>query len=241
MRKIVATLVVVFCAALTVAKPIESSKEAIFILLNTGSSVVKGFEARYYFREAGENIEYRVYDSVGAKVNLVDAGGGLYYISVMYSELTLNPGEKTFYGNGAKFELFHTNYTADFNVDDDPSYHGITGRELAEVDSVVVLDLAGNVLWGHAPSPKFDGENAVVENVGGYIYRDGENVYVTVDAKDKYSLQIVNAAGMPLVNLFSGVWDEGEHAVNVTDSPIAANSYLVLRRNSTILTWQLLK
>lgn len=33
MRKIVAMLVVVFCAALTVAKPIESSKETIFILL----------------------------------------------------------------------------------------------------------------------------------------------------------------------------------------------------------------
>ena len=84
---------------------------------------------------------------------MVNAGGNLYYVSVLYPNAILNPGEKTVYGNGAKFEIYHTDYSQTFDVADDPSYHGITGYEQVETDSVVILDLSGNLLWGHAPSP----------------------------------------------------------------------------------------
>ncbi|MBO5950234.1 MAG: hypothetical protein J6Q11_05950 [Fibrobacteraceae bacterium] len=51
----------------------------------------------------------------------------------------------------------------------------------------------------------------------------------------------VNAAGLPMVTLFNGTWNEGEHSVNVFDFSLSAGCYLVLRRGARILTWQLLK
>ena len=51
----------------------------------------------------------------------------------------------------------------------------------------------------------------------------------------------VNAAGLPMATLFNGTWNEGEHAVNISDFSLSAGCYLVLRRGSRILTWQLLK
>ena len=51
----------------------------------------------------------------------------------------------------------------------------------------------------------------------------------------------VNAAGLPMATLFNGTWNEGEHSVNVSDFSLSAGCYLVLRRGSRILTWQLLK
>ena len=124
---------------------------------------------------------------------------------------------------------------------DDPSYHGITGYEQVETDSVVILDLSGNLLWGHAPSPIFDVDYPIAENTGEYIYRDGEIIYVNVSSRDSYVLQVVNAAGLPMATLFNGTWNEGEHAVNISDFSLSAGCYLVLRRGSRILTWQLLK
>ncbi|SHK93892.1 hypothetical protein SAMN05720469_1255 [Fibrobacter intestinalis] len=44
-----------------------------------------------------------------------------------------------------------------------------------------------------------------------------------------------------MATLFNGTWNEGEHSVNVSDFSLSAGCYLVLRRGSRILTWQLLK
>ncbi len=219
----------------------ESKASIIKIVVeNTGSSPVNGFEVRYYFRDFSDSLAYSVYDKMGADVNLVHAGGNLYYISIVYPNLILNPNEQTAYGNGAKFELFHLNHASDFDVSDDPSYYGIKGRELAEADSVVVLDLAGNVLWGHAPAPTFKTGN-MAEPSDAFIERDGDYLYIDITEKDYYALQVVNAIGMPIVDLFQGVWEEGEHVVSLVDYTLAPGTYLVLRRNANILTWELLK
>lgn len=105
----------------------------------------------------------------------------------------------------------------------------------------LILDLSGNLLWGHAPSPIFDVDYPIAENIGEYIYRDGEIIYVNVSSRDSYVLQVVNAAGLPMATLFNGTWNEGEHSVNVSDFSLSAGCYLVLRQGSRILTWQLLK
>lgn len=64
-----------------------------------------------------------------------------------------------------------------------------------------VLDLNGNLLWGHAPQPKFGEEyktRDVYENL-----MDVENgaVYVDVAERGTYTLETV-----PLVSLFNGIW-----------------------------------
>lgn len=211
------------------------------VVENVGNAVVNGFEARYYFRDENGKMAISVYDKVDANVELVYAGGNLYYVSVLYPNTILNPGEKTVYGNGVKFEIYHEDNSQSISVADDPSYHGITGYELVEADSVVILDLSGNLLWGHAPSPVFGVDYPVAENTGEYIYRDGEIVYVNVLSRDSYVLEVVNAAGLPMMTLFNGTWNEGEHAVNISNFSLAAGCYLVLRQGSRILTWQLLK
>lgn len=211
------------------------------VVENVGNTVVNGFEARYYFRDVSGKMAISVYDKVDANVEMVNAGGNLYYVSVLYPNTILNPGEKTVYGNGAKFEIYHADNSHIFDVTDDPSYHGISGYEQVEADSVVILDLSGNLLWGHAPSPTFDVDYPIAENTGEYIYRDGEIIYVNVSSRDSYVLQVVNAAGLPMATLFNGTWNEGEHAVNISDFSLSAECYLVLRRGSRIITWQLLK
>lgn len=211
------------------------------VIENVGKLVVQGFEVRYYFREDGEKIALSVYDSVGAKVELVNAGGDLHYVSLFYPEAILNPGERSAFGNGAKFELYHSDYSADFNALDDPSHFGIRGRELVLADSVVVLDLYGNLMWGNAPRPAFQEKIVVPEDNGEILFREGDVVYVVVESKDSYSLQVVNAAGLPLETLFKGVWSQGEHAVDISGIHPLPGTYLVLRRGNQILTWQLLK
>lgn len=211
------------------------------VVENVGNAVVKGFEARYYFRDASGKMAISVYDKVDANVEMVYAGGNLYYVSILYPNTILNSGEKTVYGNGVKFEIYHADNSQTFDVADDPSYHGITGFDQIEADSVVILDLSGNLLWGHAPSPTFDIDYPIAENTGEYIYRDGEIIYVNVSSRDSYVLQVVNAAGLPMATLFNGTWSEGEHAVNISNFSLSAGCYLVLRRGTRILTWQLLK
>ncbi len=70
---------------------------------------------------------------------------------------------------------------------------------------------------------------------------EGDVVYVNVSQKGTYTLETVNAVGMPLVLLFSGVWGEGEHSVSLTNYTLTPGSYLVLRRGSEILSWKLFR
>ena len=57
----------------------------------------------------------------------------------------------------------------------------------------------------------------------------------------RYTLETVNAAGMPLNVLFNGAWNEGEHVVDVSNYNISSGSYLVLRKDKKILYWNLFK
>lgn len=72
-------------------------------------------------------------------------------------------------------------------------------------------------------------------------YCKGDVVYVNVSQKGTYTLETVNAVGMPLVLLFSGVWGEGEHSVSLANYTLTPGSYLVLRRGSEILSWKLFR
>ncbi len=212
------------------------------VVENTGSVAIDGFESRYYFRDKTGKQKLDVYYNGFADASVVNAGGNLYYVSFMYSNVILNPGEKSDHGSGVKFALYNPFNSGDYDASDDPSYHGISAlREYVVADSVVVLDRYGNLLWGEAPRPQFADDYVVGENRKDLIHREGDVIYVTIESDGRYTLETVNAAGMPQSVLFNGTWNEGEHSVALTNYNLNAGSYLVLRRGNTILSWQVLK
>ena len=165
----------------------------------------------------------------------VEVGNGLYYVSFRYNDVILNPGEKSDFGNGVKFALHHTDYQ-NWNAADDPSHSGLT-HEMSQADSIVVLDLSGQLLWGTIPqqsdgAPK-KGPNTVVTN--GAIEIDRDQVIVTVNEPAYYVLQVVDALGSPLQTLFKGSWNEGVHYVSVENTTWISNNFLVLTLNGNIL------
>jgi len=212
------------------------------VVENTGSAPIDGFESRYYFRDESGNQQVDVYSNMFAESNVVHAGGNLYYVSFMYPEVILNPGEKSDYENGVKFAMYNPVNPKNYNAYDDPSYSRIVAsREFVVADSAIVLDLHGNLLWGNAPRPIFSDDYVVGDNRKELVNRNGDVIYVTIENDGRYVLEIVNAAGLPQGVLFNGTWSEGEHTVSLSNYSFNAGSYLVLRQGNTILSWQILK
>ncbi|MDR3000697.1 MAG: LamG domain-containing protein [Fibromonadaceae bacterium] len=229
--------------ALASDQKLGSSQSSLINLMveNIGSQAIHGFESRYYFRaNEGKQPILAVYNNPSATATLVNNGNGLYHVSFKYTNTILNPGEKTEFGAGAQFELHYPDWTADWNTDDDPSHSGLTAV-LAPSDSLVVLDLNGNVLWGYIPtSAPFiatQGQQSspnVIEPVdGGFA--------VTITAAGNYSLTEVNVAGVTQRTLFSGTWDVGTHFVSNNNVTPVRGNYLVLRRGSVIIDQILVK
>ena len=214
-----------------------SAKSTIAMLVeNTGVVKLDGFEVRYYFRDDAEKPQFDIHSNMLAQApEYVEVGNGLYYVSFRYNDVILNPGEKSDFGNGVKFALHHTDYQ-NWNAADDPSHSGLT-HEMSQADSIVVLDLSGQLLWGTIPqqsdgAPK-KGPNTVVTN--GAIEIDRDQVIVTVNEPAYYVLQVVDALGSPLQTLFKGSWNEGVHYVSVENTTLISNNFLVLTRNGNIL------
>lgn len=220
----------------------SQSSTISMVVENTGSVPIDGFESRFYFRDAGGNQSVDAYSNMFAEFEVVHAGGDLYYVSFVYPDVILNPGEKSDYGDGVKFAMYNSVNRDDYDVYDDPSYSGIsTMREFVVADSAIVLDLYGNLLWGDAPCPKFSNGYVIEENRRNLVYREGDVVYVTIEEEGHYVLEIVDAAGMPLRTLFNGTWSEGEHSLTLIGRNMNPGNYLVLRRDNVILSWQILK
>jgi hypothetical protein len=153
----------------------------------------------------------------------------------------LNPGEKSDFGNGVQFELHLPNWLNSYNASDDPSNHGLNEAMFAQADSILVLDLNGNLLWGSVPQPRFSSEYEYEGTNEDLIHVEGNVIYVNVPEKAYYTLETVNAAGMPLVRLFNGTLSEGEHSISVENKTFNPGSYLVLRKGTEILSWKLFK
>lgn len=215
----------------------RSSDLAVYVE-NVGSMPVNGFEMRYYFRDSVET-EVDINWNAFALVTKQSAGGDLHYVSFKYDNL-LNSGDKSDYGNGVQFSIHHPDWTSDFNAADDPSHYGLDNLEMAEADSVVILDSIGNLLWGSAPQPKFSAGYVTGESNADLVYRDGDVIYVSVEENGSYTLETVNAVGVPLKTLFKGFWNVGEHSLTLDMKNIQPSSYIVLRKGTEILSWKLL-
>jgi hypothetical protein len=220
-----------------------SNQSSLLTMLaeNTGDTPIEGFEVRYYYRDASGKQEVDYYSSPFAATSKISAGGDLYYASFLYTNTILNPGEKTDFGNGVNFEIHNPGWGVGFDAEDDPSHHDLNEVELIEADSAVVLDLNGNLLWGYAPQPRFSSQFKTKDSYEDLIDVDGDIIYVNVTEKGTYTLETVNAIGMPLVSLFNGIWNEGEHSVSISNYTFTPGSYLVLRRGNEILSWKIFR
>jgi hypothetical protein len=220
-----------------------SNQSSLLTMLaeNTGDTPIEGFEVRYYYRDASGKQEVDYYSSPFAATSKISAGGDLYYVSFLYTNTILNPGEKTDFGNGVNFEIHNPEWGVGFDAEDDPSHHNLNEVELIEADSAVVLDLNGNLLWGYAPQPRFSSQFKTKDSYEDLIDVDGDIIYVNVTEKGTYTLETVNAIGMPLVSLFNGIWNEGEHSVSISNYTFTPGSYLVLRRGNEILSWEIFR
>lgn len=203
---------------------------------NIGNVKLDGFEVRYYFRDTQEKPVFDIYSNMFAKsTEYVDEGNGLYYVSFRYEGIILNPGEKSDFGNGVKFALHHSNYQ-NWNAFDDPSHYGLT-NQFTEADSIVVMDLSGNLLWGAIPkSGKMAPENKEGDNSSkGKIVVVNDQIIVTIDEASYYTLQVVDAQGSPIQTLFGGTWSTGDHVVSIKNMTLSANNYVLLKRNGNIV------
>lgn len=205
---------------------------------NIGNAPVNGFEMRYYFRDTAKT-DLDINWSAFATNSNVNAGGDLYYISFMY-DVILNSGDKSDYGSGVQFALHHPNRTNDFNAADDPSHHNLNNSGMVEADSIVVLDRRGNLLWGGVPQPKFSAEYVTKETYADLVRRDGDVIYVDIEENGYYTLETVNAIGIPLKTLYKGTWNVGEHSVTIDLNSQQPSSFIVLRKGTEILSWSLL-
>ena len=225
-------------------EPWKNSTIAVYVE-NNGFDSISGFEARYYYRDASGTMEYPDWYYLGpenkaATASRVSAGGNLYYVSLVYNNVVLKPGKRT---AAVKFGLHARGWSESaYSVSDDPSHHGIgTGQNLKVADSVVVLDMNGNLLWGGVPRPNFS-NNVVAGDAGANrVTRVGDVVYVNIDQTGYYCLETVDAFGTLKNRLFEGTWNVGEHTVQIPASAMQPGRYIVLRRGNTILNWQLLK
>ena len=215
----------------------QSSSIAMYVE-NLGHVAVNGFEVRYYFRDKVES-QVDIYSNQFAENRKVGAGGDLYYVSFIY-DITLNYGDKSDFGSGVQFAIHHENYTEDFIVSDDPSHYGLKSSEFVEADSIVVLDHLGNLLWGSVPQPSFTSEYETKNSYADLVHREGDEIIANIEENGYYVLEIVNAAGIPQKTLYKGTWEEGEHSVVVDVQECKNNSYVVLRRDSEILSWTML-
>jgi len=225
-------------------EPWKNSTIAIYVE-NTGFDTLSGFEARYYYRDASGTMEHPDWyylgpDSVPATPSKVSAGGNLYYVSLVYNNVVLKPGKRS---AAVKFGLHARGWSSSaYNAYDDPSYHGIgTGQNLQVADSVVVLDMNGNLLWGGVPRPTFSNNIVASDSGASRVTRVGDVVYVNIDQTGYYYLEVVDAFGTVKNRIFEGTWNVGEHTVQIPASAMQPGRYIVLRRGNTILNWQLLK
>lgn len=207
---------------------------------NVGVVPIHGFEVRYFVRE---NVipEFDVYSNQFAETpKMVAVDGDLYYVSFRYNNVILNPGEKSDYGNGVKFALRHMD-GSDWDSSNDPSFYGLS-YNFVQADSIVILDLNGNILWGKSPRPT----NALPEilgssNYGDFVVVDPDGIFIEIPEDGNYVLERINAEGVSQELIFSGKWSIGEHFISTDNVNLVSGQYLVLRRGTTILARVLIR
>ena len=215
---------------------------------NVGNVTLRNYDVRYYFfLEAGVAPLLDVYSlPTGVMANLENVGDGRWQVSLHAAE-PLVSGKS--WKNNAQFALHCENWANIWNSSDDPSSVGL-GAGMVEAVGISVFDSLGNRIYGDVPVwPEFAGADS--SHVPDYglkpkdngipVHRVDGGLVVQTSQYTYVSLSLVNAAGAPVRNLYSGTLAPGNQFVAVNWSGIDLNrTYLMLRVNGSIKSTKLL-
>ncbi|MBO6135674.1 MAG: hypothetical protein J6P30_03630 [Fibrobacter sp.] len=230
------------------------ASEIALKLENLGGASLRKYDVRYYFLvEEGLqpifDINYQPLFVDGAE--MVALGNSRYQVNVHVGDVSLAP--HNVWADEFKFAIHVGNWDPLWNASDDPSHEGLT-KSYVVTSKICVYDSTGNKIYGDDPvweEPKIvaprDNQDSLVADYG-YdsgisipVIRTPEGLILSLDGYPYVLLDLVYANGAPIRRIYSGTVMPGEQFIAVDWTGIdLSHTYLVLRKNSQIVSTKLL-
>lgn len=230
------------------------ASEIALKLENLGGASLRKYDVRYYFLvEEGLqpifDINYQPLFVDGAE--MVALGNSRYQVNVHVGDVSLAP--HNVWADEFKFAIHVGNWDPLWNASDDPSHEGLT-KSFVVTSKICVYDSTGNKIYGDDPvweEPKIvaprDNQDSLVADYG-YdsgisipVIRTPEGLILSLDGYPYVLLDLVYANGTPIRRIYSGTVMPGEQFIAVDWTGIdLSHTYLVLRKNSQIVSTKLL-
>lgn len=230
------------------------ASEIALKLENLGGASLRKYDVRYYFLvEEGLqpifDINYQPLFVDGAE--MVALGNSRYQVNVHVGDVSLAP--HNVWTDEFKFAIHVGNWDPLWNASDDPSHEGLT-KSYVVTSKICVYDSTGKKIYGDDPvweEPKIvaprDNQDSLVADYG-YdsgisipVIRTPEGLILSLDGYPYVLLDLVYANGTPIRRIYSGTVMPGEQFIAVDWTGIdLSHTYLVLRKNSQIVSTKLL-
>lgn len=230
------------------------ASEIALKLENLGGASLRKYDVRYYFLvEEGLqpifDINYQPLFVDGAE--MVALGNSRYQVNVHVGDVSLAP--HNVWADEFKFAIHVGNWDPLWNASDDPSHEGLT-KSYVVTSKICVYDSTGKKIYGDDPvwkEPKIvaprDNRDSLVADYG-YdsgisipVIRTPEGLILSLDGYPYVLLDLVYANGTPIRRIYSGTVMPGEQFIAVDWTGIdLSHTYLVLRKNSQIVSTKLL-
>lgn len=230
------------------------ASEIALKLENLGGASLRKYDVRYYFLvEEGLQPIFDINNQPlfvdGAE--MVALGNSRYQVNVHVGDVSLAP--HNVWADEFKFAIHVGNWDPLWNASDDPSHEGLT-KSYVVTSKICVYDSTGKKIYGDDPvweEPKIvaprDNQDSLVADYG-YdsgisipVIRTPEGLILSLDGYPYVLLDLVYANGTPIRRIYSGTVMPGEQFIAVDWTGIdLSHTYLVLRKNSQIVSTKLL-
>ena len=230
------------------------ASEIALKLENLGGTSLRKYEVRYYFLvEEGLQPVFDINNqpSFVDGAEMVALGNSRYQVNVHVGDVSLTP--HNMWADEFKFAIHVGNWDPLWNASDDPSHEGLA-KSYVVTSKICVYDSTGKKIYGEDPvweEPKIvaprDNQDSLVADYG-YdsgisvpVIRTPEGLILSLDGYPYVLLDLVYANGTPIRRIYSGTVMPGEQFIAVDWTGIdLSHTYLVLRKNSQIVSTKLL-
>lgn len=230
------------------------ASEIALKLENLGGTSLRKYDVRYYFLvEEGLQPIFDINNQPlfvdGAEMAAL--GNSRYQVNIHVGDVSLAP--HNVWADEFKFAIHVGNWDPLWNASDDPSHEGLT-KSYVVTSKICVYDSTGKKIYGEDPvweEPKIvaprDNQDSLVADYG-YdsgisipVIRTPEGLILSLDGYPYVLLDLVYANGTPIRRIYSGTVMPGEQFIAVDWTGIdLSHTYLVLRKNSQIVSTKLL-
>lgn len=230
------------------------ASEIALKLQNLGGSSLRNYDVRYYFLvEEGLQPIFDINNqpSFVDGAEMVNLGNSRYQVNVHVGDVSLAP--YNMWADEFKFDIHVGNWDPLWNASDDPSHEGLT-KSYVVTSKICVFDSTGKRIYGEDPiwvEPRIVAPHGNQDSlVADYGYNSGisvpvirtpEGLIVSLEGYPYVLLDLVYANGSPIRRIYSGTIMPGEQFIAVDWTGVdLSNTYLVLRKNSQIISTKLL-